>query len=43
MQREVERHMIVEDGVNLIILGDMNARLSILEPSIETDANGRMI
>ena len=43
MQREIERHMIIEDEVNLIILGDMNARLTILEPSIETDANGQMI
>ena len=43
MQREIERHMVIEDGVNLIILGDMNARLTVLEPSIETDANGQMI
>ena len=35
--------MQVEDGVNLLILGDMNARMSILEPNIETDANGAMI
>ena len=43
MQQEIERHMQVEDGVNLLILGDMNARMSILEPNIETDANGNMI
>ena len=35
--------MQVEDGVNLLVLGDMNARMSILEPNIETDANGAMI
>ena len=43
MQQEIERHMQVEDGVNLLVLGDMNARMSILEPNIETDANGAMI
>ena len=35
--------MQVEEDVRLIILGDMNARLTILEPNIETDANGSMI
>ena len=40
MQREIEEHMIVEDDVNLVVLGDINARLSILEPGKETDANG---
>ena len=43
MQQEIEKNMQVEDGVNLLILGDMNARMSILEANIETDANGIMI
>ena len=43
MQKEVEEHMLVEDDVNLVVLGDMNARMGILEPERETDANGQMI
>ena len=43
MQREIEENMIVEDDVNLVILGDINARLNILEPGKETDENGQMI
>ena len=43
IQEEVERYMQVEEGVKLIVLGDLNARLRILEPGIETDINGRMI
>ena len=43
MQKEIEEHMVVEDDVNLVILGDINARLNILEPEKETDANGQMI
>ena len=35
--------MQVEEGVILVILGDINARITILEPSIETDINGKMI
>ena len=35
--------MQVEEDMKLMILGDMNARLTILEPSIEMDANGNMI
>ena len=35
--------MLVEEGMNLMILGDINARLTILEPRIETDVNGNMI
>ena len=43
IQEEVERYMQVEEGVKLIVLRDLNARLRILEPGIETDINGRMI
>ena len=43
IQEEVERYMQVEEGVKLIVLGDFNARLRILEPGIETDINGRMV
>ena len=43
MQKEVEEHMLVEEDVNLVVLGDMNARMGILEPERETDANGQMI
>ena len=43
IQEEVERYMQVEEGVKLIVLGDLNARLRILEPGIETDINGRMV
>ena len=43
IQQEVEKHMQVEEDVRLIILGDMNARLKLLEPNIETDPKGSMI
>ena len=43
IQQEIEKHMQVEEGMNLVILGDINARLTILEPRIETDVNGNMI
>ena len=35
MQKEVEEHMVVEDDVNVVVLGDMNARMGILEPERE--------
>ena len=35
--------MEVVPDVNLICLGDINGRLQIREPNIETDCNGRMI
>ena len=43
IQEEIEKFMQVEEGVNLVILGDINARLRILEPGIENDINGKMI
>ena len=43
IQQEIEKYMQVEDGMNLMILGDINARLTILEPRIEMDVNGNMI
>ena len=43
MQKEVENLMEVDPDTALICLGDMNGRLTKLEPTIKTDANGRMI
>merc|ERR1712179_715468 len=43
MQRKIEELMNVEPGVALIILGDINGRLTKLEPNIVTDANGKML
>merc|ERR1711913_183715 len=43
MQKEVEGLMDVDPDTALICLGDMNGRLTKLEPAIKTDANGRMI
>ena len=35
--------MDVEPGVALVCLGDMNGRLTSLEPNIVTDVNGKML
>ena len=35
--------MTVDPEVNLVCLGDINGRLKILEPKIETDTNGKMV
>merc|ERR1711909_174601 len=43
MQSKIEELMNVEPGVALIILGDINGRLTKLEPNIVTDANGKML
>ena len=43
MQIEVEKLMEVEQDTELICLGDMNGRLTKLEPNIKTDENGKMI
>ena len=43
MQREIEKLMEVEIDTSLIVLGDFNGRLSKLEPTIKSDANGNMI
>ena len=43
IQKEIEEHMNVEEDVHLVILGDINGRLSALEPERNTDANEQMI
>ena len=43
LQKEIEKLMEVEADTSLIVLGDFNGRLTKLEPSIITDANGKML
>ena len=43
IQKLVENLMYVEPGKAIICLGDMNGRLTKLEPHIITDYNGDMI
>ena len=43
LEKEIGKFLEVEPGINLIVLGDMNGRLTRLEPNIKTDANGKMI
>ena len=43
IQSKVESLMEVEPEVALVCLGDMNGRLTRLEPNIVTDVNGRML
>jgi len=43
IQRITEKLMEVEPDVAPICLGDINGRLTKLEPHIDTDSNGRMI
>merc|ERR1711874_641607 len=43
LQKEVENLMEVDQETDLVCLGDMNGRLTKLEPDIKTDANGKMI
>ena len=43
MQKEIEKLLEVEIDTSLIVLGDFNGRLSKLEPTIKSDANGNMI
>ena len=43
MQGKIEELMNVEPGVALVVLGDINGRLTKLEPNIITDANGKML
>ena len=42
IQRITEKLMEVEPDVALICLGDINGRLTKLEPHIDTDCNGKM-
>merc|ERR1712237_14122 len=41
MQKEVENLMEVDADTELVCLGDMNGRLSRLEPDIKSDENNR--
>ena len=43
LQKEIEKLIEVEADTSLIILGDFNGRLTKLEPTIITDANGKML
>ena len=43
LQKQIEKLMEVETDTSLIVLGDFNGRLTKLEPSINTDANGIML
>ena len=43
IQKLIEKLMEVEPDVALICLGDINGRLTKLEPQIDTDYNGKMI
>ena len=43
IQKQVEKLMEVDPSTALMVLGDFNGRLSKLEPSIRSDANGKMI
>ena len=43
IQKEIEKYIVVDPGVNLFCLGDFNGRLKALEPKIENDHNGKML
>merc|ERR1712055_1063422 len=43
IQKEIEKLIEVEPGTKLICLGDINGRLSKIEPNIITDTNGQMV
>ena len=43
IQNIIEKLMEVEPGMALMCLGDMNGRLTKLEPNITTDFNGKML
>ena len=43
IQKTIEKLMEVEPDVALVCLGDINGRLTRLEPSIATDTNGKML
>merc|ERR1711874_796474 len=43
MQKEIEKLLEVEVDTSLIVLADFNGRLSKLEPTIKSEANGNMI
>ena len=43
LQKQVEELMEVDPSTALLVLGDFNGRLTRLEPSIKSDANGIML
>merc|ERR1711874_718770 len=43
LQKEMEKLLEVEADTSPIVLGDFNGRLTKLEPTIATDANGKML
>ena len=43
IQSIIEKLMDVEPGIALMCLGDMNGRLTKLEPNIKTDFSGNML
>ena len=43
IQKIIERLFEVEPFVALVCLGDLNGRLSSLEPQIDTDSNGKIV
>jgi len=43
IQKEIEKFIEVDPEVNLVYFGDINGRIKILEPRIETDSNGKII
>ena len=43
IQKTIEKLMEVEPDVALVCLGDINGRLTRLEPNIATDVNGKML
>ena len=43
IQKTIEKIMEVEPDVTLVCLGDINGRLTKIEPNITTDVNGKML
>ena len=43
LQKEIEKLIEVEPGTKVICLGDINGRLTKIEPNIKTDINGKML
>jgi len=43
IQKEIEKLIEVEPGTKVICLGDINGRLTKIEPNIKTDINGKMV
>ena len=43
LQKEIEKLIEVEPGTKVICLGNINGRLTKIEPNIKTDINGKML